>query len=186
MKTTLLDFTNIPNDNKINIEEDSRILGIFVGRKSDNLSLNLDIIHKKPNINSEILIKSILFDKSTFDFTGNLIIQKGAKNTDTYLKADVLMMSPEAKARAVPSLEIMETDVKGGHGATVGRIDLNSLFYLQSRGISESESIGILAEAFVEDIFDDIDSPIYKNKIRKKIKAALKSINKVKKGNRYS
>ena len=154
MKKVILDFKK--EFKEIVINEDSEILGLFIGKDSDAKTVKLKVVHKKPNLKSNVLIKAVLWDNSRFDFEGDLIIEKGARNTDTYLKANVLIMSDFASARAVPSLEIKEDEVKGGHGATVGQVDEEQLFYLESRGISRNEAENLLVEGFIKDITQKI------------------------------
>ncbi|MBN1915932.1 SufD family Fe-S cluster assembly protein [Candidatus Dojkabacteria bacterium] len=150
MKKIVLDFKK--ENQEIEINEDSEILGLYIGKKNDSANLKLKIIHKKPYLKSNVLIKAVLWDKSKLNFEGDIIIEKGARNTDTYLKADVLIMSEDASARAVPSLEIKEDEVKGGHGATVGQIDQKQLFYLRSRGLPHKEAENVLVEGFIKEI----------------------------------
>jgi len=156
MKTKILDLKK--ETQEIEIKEDTELLGLFVGRESEFRKIKLKIIHRKPDLKSNILIKAVLWDNSRFDFEGDLVIEKGARNTDTYLKAQVLIMSDGAIARAVPSLEIKEDEVKGGHGATVGQVDEEQLFYLQSRGLSRKDAEETLVEGFVKEILEKMNS----------------------------
>lgn len=155
MKKILLDLTK-PNQD-IEITQDSEIYGLFVGKKDESLVTRLSIIHKKPNLKSLTMIKAVVYDHSNFDATGNLIIQKGAKHTDAYLRLDALIMSEDASARVVPGLEITENDVKGGHGATVGMVDKEQLFYLQSRGLDQAQAEKLLVVGFLYDITQKIN-----------------------------
>ena len=141
---------------KITINEDSEIYGVYVGKKNLNLKTELTIIHTKPGLRSLTIVKAVVFDKSSFDMIGNLIIKTGAKHTDAYLRLDALIMSNEASARVIPSLEITENDVKGGHGATVGQVNQEQLYYLQSRGLSGNKAEEVLVEAFLSDIMKHI------------------------------
>jgi Fe-S cluster assembly protein SufD len=152
MKQIILDLQQ--NYHKIEITEDTEIYGLFVGKGVQKIVSKLDVIHKKPNLVSNTTIKAVVYDQSKFDMEGNLVIDTGAKNTDAYLRIDVLIMDSSASARAVPSLEITEDSVKGGHGATVGEIDKEQLFYLRSRGLSEDIAKQTLAEGFIKDIRD--------------------------------
>ncbi len=155
MKKIIIDFKK--ENQEIEIKEDTEIFGLFIGKNEDFVKNNIKIIHKKPDLHSYVLVKAVLWDKSRFDFEGDLVIEKGARNTDTYLKADVLVMSDDASARAVPSLEISEDEVKGGHGATVGQVDQEQLFYLRSRGLSEKAAEEVLVEGFIKDIIDRME-----------------------------
>lgn len=154
MKTIKLDLTK-PNI-EILINEDTEIYGVFVGKDEMQLKTELTVTHLKPNLKSLTIVKAVVFDKSSFDMVGNLVIRTGAKNTDAYLRLDALIMSSEASARVIPSLEITENDVKGGHGATVGQVDQEQLFYLQSRGLSHKQSEELLVEGFLSDIIQNV------------------------------
>lgn len=125
---------------------------MYIGKGKTKISTTLNVVHKLPNLKSLTTIKAVLFDNSSIDIIGNLVIQKGAKNTDAYLRLDALMMSPTAKAKVVPGLEITENDVKGGHGATVGRVNMEQLFYLRSRGISLKMAEKLLVNGFLANI----------------------------------
>jgi Fe-S cluster assembly protein SufD len=154
MKIIILDLTKPKIE--IIINEDTEIYGVFVGKKDERLKTELTVTHKKPNLKSLTIVKAVVFDKSSFDMVGNLVIRTGAKNTDAYLRLDALIMSSDANARVIPSLEITENDVKGGHGATVGQVDQEQLFYLQSRGLSHKQSEELLVEGFLSNIIDKI------------------------------
>lgn len=134
----------------IEITQDSELSALFVGRNSQELNSRIEVVHNKPNLTSRINIKAVVFDNSKANFEGLLRINKGAKGTDTYLKIDCLVMSEAASARAVPSLEILEDEVKGGHGATIGYVDLNMINYLQSKGLTRSQSEKLIVEAFIK------------------------------------
>lgn len=155
MKKIVLDLTKPKQE--ILITEDSEIYGVFMGHGQEKLTTEITIRHKKPNLKSLTVVKAVVFDKSVFDITGNLVIDKGAKFTDAYLKLEALMMSNESMARVIPSLEITENDVEGGHGATVGQVDQEQLFYLQSRGLSKPEAEELLVEGFLADIIAKIN-----------------------------
>lgn len=114
------------------------------------------------------MVKAILFDKAQFHFTGNLEINTGARDTDTYLRVDVLMLSPRARATAVPALEIKETSVKGGHGATVGKLDPNQMFYLQSKGLSLPQAENLLAHGFAREVVERAQGEI-KQKLEREL-----------------
>lgn len=147
MKKKTIQLTD--GENTIEINEDVEINAMYVGRNSDELKSKIWIVHSKPNFKSRINIKAVVFDKARFDFEGILKIDKGATNTDTYLKIDCLVMSDSAFARAIPSLEIKESEVKGGHGATIGYLDPMQTYYLTSKGISKSKAENILVDAFI-------------------------------------
>jgi len=142
----------------IEITQDTEILGLFIGKNMDKIDSILNIIHTKPNLKSNTRIKAVLYNKSQFNLLGNIIINTGAIATDAYLRIDVLLLGENSKAKVIPSLEIMESDVQGGHGATVSKINKSHLFYLQSRGLSEVDSQSLIIDGFIGEIKDKIDS----------------------------
>ncbi|KXK26135.1 MAG: FeS cluster assembly protein SufD [candidate division WS6 bacterium OLB20] len=155
MKQIILDLSQ--PEQTVEITENSELIGLFVGRDSEKLSSLLKVVHKKPELQSLTSIKAVVYDDAYFDMEGMLVIETGARNTDAYLRIDVLLMSEQAGARAVPSLEITEDNVKGGHGATVGQIDREQLFYLTSRGLPRSQAETLLVEGFVQELLDRIE-----------------------------
>ena len=147
MKTIEIDFT-IP-EQVIEITEDTQVVGKFVGRDEQAIKSKITFLHKKSGLHSRVNIKAVVFDKSKFDFEGLLKIEKGAVGTDTYLKIDCLVMDNNAYARAIPSLEINESEVKGGHGATIGYLDPSQIYYLKSHGLDSKSAEEILVDAFL-------------------------------------
>lgn len=155
MKQIILDL-NKKIKQRVEITEDTEIIGWYFGCGNEKLKSEIEIIHNKPRLKSLTAVKAVLFDQSKFDATGNLVINKGAKFTDAYLRIDALMISPNAFARVVPSLEIFENDVKGGHGATVGEVDREQLFYLQSRGLNLYQAEELIILGFMTEILEKI------------------------------
>lgn len=139
------------NEQVIEITQDTELSCTFVGKGEDSIKTKLTIVHKKPNLKSRINIKAVVYDKARFDLEGILRIDKGASNTDTYLKINCLVLGDHAFARAVPSLEIKEDQVKGGHGATIGYIDPTQMYYLESHGLNKKESEELIVEAFIKE-----------------------------------
>ena len=92
-------------------------------------------------------------------FSGRIIVAEGAQKTDAKQTNANLLLSDDAQVNTMPQLEIYADDVKCSHGATVGELDKNALFYLQSRGIGAEEARGLLIEGFVAELFDDVEHP---------------------------
>lgn len=147
MKKIEIDFNK--SEQIIEIIQDSEITGKFIGRSDDSIKCKVIFVHKKPGLKSRVNIKAVVFDNARFDFEGMLRIEKGATGTDTYLKIDCLVMNDNANARAIPSLEILESEVKGGHGATIGYLDPLQIYYLKSHGVSAEQAEQQLVEAFL-------------------------------------
>lgn len=163
MKQIILDLTK--PDQSIEVTENSELIGLFVGKGTDKLESLLKVVHSKPHLNSLTSIKAVIYDKAYFDMEGMLVINTGAADTDAYLRIDVLLMSEKAGARAVPSLEITEDSVKGGHGATVGQIDREQLFYLTSRGIPAKDAEALLVEGFVRELIERVEDETERTKM---------------------
>src|SRR5690606_19633597 len=89
-------------------------------------------------------------------FQGKIIVRPDAQRTDGYQINRALLLSRQAEINSKPELEIYADDVKCSHGATVGEIDSESLFYLRARGIDEREARTLLVEAFVQDALEEI------------------------------
>ncbi|MEI6462356.1 MAG: SufD family Fe-S cluster assembly protein [bacterium] len=136
------------NEN-IEVSKDTDINYLWIGKGENKYKGTFKLIHKLPTIKSRVDIKVVLYDSSTFELDALVLIAKGAIKTDTYLKAEVLLLSANASSNIVPSLEILENDVKAGHSAIVKEIDQNEIYYLQSRGLSEEESKEIIVDAFI-------------------------------------
>jgi len=123
---------------------------IIIGKKNEVIKKRLKFSIRKSDINRTITIKAVLWDNARLDLEAILRVEKGAKNTNTYLKIDCLLMSENASARVIPSLEIMEDAVKSGHGATISTIDKIKLNYLQSRGLSIPQAEKLIVQGFLK------------------------------------
>lgn len=114
--------------------------------------------HNTTNTHAACYVRSAMFDKSSIDYKGMLVIPKTSQITDSYLSHDSLMLSDKAKVTTIPSLEIEADDVSAGHAATIGRVDDELLFYLASRGIDKEQAKDMLIRGFIEADIDKIDS----------------------------
>ncbi|MBI4810010.1 MAG: Fe-S cluster assembly protein SufD [Ignavibacteriales bacterium] len=114
------------------------------------------IDHAKPNCSSHELFKAILDGKSKGVFNGKIYVRKDAQKTDSKQTNKTLLLSDEATMNTKPQLEIFADDVKCTHGAAIGYLDADSIFYLRSRGISEDIARDILTYAFANDIIERI------------------------------
>lgn len=130
------------------------IVGLVVGKNSDERSLETYITHAAPNTKSNVNVRAVLRGKSTFAFRGNVKIEKGAKGADAYLRSDALLFDDAKMGDDTPALEILEPDVKAGHAATIGKVDAQMLFYLMSRGLTRNQAERLLIEGFVKPIKD--------------------------------
>ena len=130
--------------------------GLSLTQQNEHVDNDVLIVHASPNCQSNQLFKNILSDKSTGVFTGRIIVNRDAQKTTAYQRSSNILLHPKAKMNIRPQLEIYADDVKCSHGATVGQLDAEALFYLRSRGIDESEAKKMLLHAFAREIVDGI------------------------------
>lgn len=114
------------------------------------------IRHKAPNCPSRQTVKSVLAGKSHGVFQGKIEVDQIAQKTDGYQMSQALLLSPEAEMDIKPELQIFADDVKCSHGATIGALDEEQVFYLRSRGIPEDDARQILIRAFLEEALEPV------------------------------
>jgi Fe-S cluster assembly protein SufD len=115
------------------------------------------IDHAKPHCESHELYKGILDDQGRGVFNGKIFVREDAQKTDAKQTNQVLLLSEDATINTKPQLEIFADDVKCTHGATVGQLAAEQLFYLRARGIGQAEAEAMLIHAFASDIVERID-----------------------------
>jgi Fe-S cluster assembly protein SufD len=133
--------------------------GLYIVNGTQHVDNHTVIDHAKPNANSHELYKGILDGKASAVFNGRIHVRKDAQKTDSKQTNKNLVLSDEAVIDTKPELQIYADDVRCTHGATIGQIDAESLFYLQSRGIGKREARSLLTYAFAQDIIDRIKVP---------------------------
>jgi Fe-S cluster assembly protein SufD len=130
------------------------INGLFVGRGRQHLDNYMLVEHASPHCASRQYYNGILDDHAHGVFHGRIIVHKDAQKTDAKQTNRNLLLADDAQIDTKPQLEIYADDVKCTHGATIGQIDEDALFYLRSRGISEAQARGILLQAFASECLD--------------------------------
>ncbi len=110
------------------------------------------IDHLKAHCDSRELYKGILMDRATGVFRGRIVVAKGAQRTDSKQTNNNLLLSDHAQINTKPQLEIYADDVKCTHGATIGQLDPDAIFYLRARGISLAAARSILTYAFASEV----------------------------------
>ena len=134
-----------------------RAFGLTKGEGTQHFDQTVFISHQVPNTQSNVLFKTAMKDKSRSMFSGLIHVWKAAQKTNAYQTSRNLLLSREARADAIPKLEIEADDVKCGHGATVSSVDEDQLYYLMSRGLSRGESEDMIIEGFYGDVLDQSD-----------------------------
>lgn len=130
------------------------LLGLLLGKEAEKIDLKTTIQHQARETTSEVIIKGALTGSSAISYSGLVKIDPGAKGTKAWLAAHILLLSNKARGIAIPSLEILENDIKAGHATTVGRVNDMELFYLMSRGLSKEQSSLLIVEGFIKSILD--------------------------------
>ena len=130
--------------------------GLSLTQQNEHTENNILIEHASPDCQSRQLFKQILSDRSTGIFTGRTLVNKDSQHTLAYQRSSNILLHPEAKMDIRPQLEIYADDVKCSHGATIGQLDAEALFYLRSRGVGENEAKKMLLQAFAGEILDGI------------------------------
>ena len=130
--------------------------GLYLADKFQHVDNFVNVDHAFPNCTSNQLFKGVLDDMATGAFNGRIFVRKDAQGTIAYQKNNSILMTDDAKMDTKPQLEIYADDVKCSHGATVGQLDENALFYLQSRGINKREARLMLIFGFAHDVIRNI------------------------------
>lgn len=135
---------------------ESTLNGLYLGTNNQLIDNHTTIDHAKPHCNSHELYKGVLDGRAHGVFNGKIYVRLDAQKTDAKQTNQALLLSEDAAIDTKPQLEIFADDVKCTHGATVGQLDQNALFYLQSRGIEKSFARDILTYAFASDVIDRV------------------------------
>ncbi len=130
--------------------------GVFIPMDRQHMDHHTVIDHAKPHCNSHELYKGILLDSARGVFSGRIIVREDAQKTDARQSNNNLLLSDDAQIDTRPQLEIWADDVKCTHGATIGRIDEDALFYLRSRGIPEEQANNIISYAFASELLSHV------------------------------
>ena len=130
--------------------------GLYLISGSQHVDNHTRLEHAKPHCDSREIYKGILDEKATGVFHGRIVVRPGAQKTDSKQTNNNLLLSDEALINTKPQLEIYADDVKCTHGATIGQLDPDALFYLRSRGIDETTARSLLIYAFASQVVNRI------------------------------
>ena len=130
--------------------------GVTFANNRQRISYYTQQHHRALQTKSDLLYKEVLRDHSRVVWRGMIKVDEIAQLTDGYQRSDALMLSKDARADAIPGLEIEADDVRCTHGATVGQVDEEQLFYCMSRGLSQYEAMHLVVEGFFQQVYDRI------------------------------
>jgi Fe-S cluster assembly protein SufD len=149
---------------KIRIQNDlagqgatSRVTGAYFADGVQHLDYDTFQEHIAPNTTSDFAFKGALRDSSTAVWRGMIRVEQDAQKTNAYQENRNLLLSKQAHADSIPGLEILANDVRCTHGATLGQVDREQLFYLMARGLSRGEAERLIVRGFFQDVLDRIE-----------------------------
>ena len=148
--------------------------GIFFGNENQQFDLVVNSIHNAPNTVSDIFTKGALTEKAKCIYRGLVKIQRNAAGSNGYQREDTLLLSSDAAADSIPDLEIENSDVRCTHGASIGRIDREKLFYLQSRGLNEKEATQVYVKGFFEELIQKMQIEKLRDNMHELIEERMK------------
>ena len=136
---------------------DFALYGANIGARNSTLEIVTTVKHIAPAATSRQTIRSVLGDKATGSFLGRIEVAREGQQTDAEQSVKAMLLDRGATANAKPELEIFADDVKCAHGATVGELDRNQLFYAAARGLDPVAARALLLEGFVGGLWDEIE-----------------------------
>lgn len=149
------------------------IIGIIIGSKQSTIGLHTLQSHEAPETTSNLLVKTALRDNTVCLYDGGIRVEKKAQKTDAYQRNENILLSEKARAESKPSLEILANDVRCTHGATVGPVSKDELWYLATRGIKEKIAESLIVTGFFQNALDRIEDKEIKSTVWQTIQSAL-------------
>ncbi len=145
----------------------------MLGAGAQTLEIVTTMRHIEPHATSNQVVRSVLGGQATGSYLGKVAVARLAQKTDASQSVKAMLLARTATANAKPELEIYADDVKCAHGATVGELDANALFYLMSRGIAPAEAKALLLRGFIGAVFEDLADDEARAAIEAAAQAAL-------------
>jgi Fe-S cluster assembly protein SufD len=150
--------------------------GAIIGGGDQVLEIITSVTHAEPDATSGQTIRSILGQRATGSYLGSINVARHAQRTDAFQSVKAMLLDRTATANAKPELEIYADDVKCAHGATVGELDRQALFYMASRGMDPATAKTLLLKAFVAGVFDDVADEAVKERLEAAALAKLENL----------
>ena len=150
--------------------------GAIIGGGDQVLEIITKVTHAQPDATSGQTIRSVLGQRATGSYLGSINVARDAQRTDAFQSVKAMLLDRTATANAKPELEIYADDVKCAHGATVGELDRQALFYMASRGMDPATAKTLLLKAFVAGVFDDVADEAVKDSLEAAALAKLETL----------
>lgn len=147
--------------------------GLYLTQARQHMDYHTTVHHRVPNCQSHEYYKGVLMDRSRAVFNGKVVVHPHAQKTEAHQQNRNLLLSKQAEIDTKPELEIYADDVSCSHGATVGQIDENQLFYLRSRGLSEAQAKQILTFSFAAELLNHMTDPVLQQHARQQLLQVL-------------
>lgn len=151
----------------------SEMLGIYFGDGTQHFDQHTIQDHVKPHTTSDLLFKGALRDRARQVFSGLIKVEPGAQKTNAYQANRNLLLSDKARVDSMPKLEIGANDVRCTHGATMGQVEPEYLFYLRSRGLTREEAERVIVEGFLDEIVQRIPLEEVRDRLSNAIQAKM-------------
>ncbi len=147
--------------------------GLYLLKRQQLFDTHIFVDHAVPKCSSHEIYKGILDEKARAVFCGRILVQQDAQETDAVQSSDNLLLSRAARVSTMPQLEIYANDVKCTHGATIGELDEQALFYLKTRGIDPVQGHAMLTFAFANEVLEEMRCKNVKARIKAMVQAWL-------------
>jgi Fe-S cluster assembly protein SufD len=145
------------------------LFGVFMAGEGQHVDNHIRVDHTAPRTISRETFRGIIGDRGRGVFNGKVVVHKDAQQIDATQSSDNLLLSDRGEINTKPELEIYADDVKCSHGATVGQLDEDQLFYMRSRGVDEATARGLLTFAFANEILQRLDMPEIRERIARTV-----------------
>jgi len=154
---------------------DMAFRGLFFTEGTEHLDLFGVDLHETGPSGGDVHWRGAATGHSRASFEGLIQIAPGAQQTHTYLQIHSMMLSPEAKIDAIPSVLVAADDVSASHGGTVGELDETAIFYMQSRGLTRPQAVRVIIEGFFEPLIGELEDEALEELVRERIAGKLQA-----------
>ena len=149
--------------------------GLYLPGEGERMGFDIRMVHQVPACHSTQLFKSMVAERGVADFYGLIRVVPDAQQTEAYQASHNLLLGETARAFTKPQLEIYADDVKCSHGATIGRLNEDELFYMRSRGIPVAEARLLQQMAFAAEVLEKISAPAQREQLLERVEGLLRS-----------
>ncbi|TVQ45703.1 MAG: Fe-S cluster assembly protein SufD [Saprospirales bacterium] len=169
----------VRNNLEVHLKEsntNTEMFGLFIGKDDQHIDNQTFLDHAIPHCESKEWYKGVLAGKSRGVFNGKVLVRQDAQKTNAFQQNNTLISGSNARMDSKPQLEIYADDVKCSHGATIGHLEENTLFYLMSRGLNIDEAGRLVKIAFLAEVFESVDNDLIKNLLTEKVQYQLDKV----------